>query len=54
MNFLSIKDDYKFLENLKIKKITYSQGDLLSCFKDKNREVFSKVKIVKKLGNHSL
>ena len=40
LNFLSIKNEQKFVESLQTKNISYRQGDILSCFKVKDRDVY--------------
>lgn len=54
LGYLSIKNEEKFLKNLDIKRINFSRSDLLICFKDKDRDVLSKVKIVRKIGNNAM
>ncbi len=50
LNFLSIKNEQKFIESLETKNISYRQGDILSCFKVKDRDVYEKMNIIKVTG----
>jgi hypothetical protein len=51
LNFLTIKNEQKFIENLETKNISYRHGDILGCFKLKDRDVFEKMNIIRVTGN---
>ncbi len=51
LSFLSIKNEQKFIENLETKNISYRHGDILGCFKVKDRDVFEKMNIIRVTGS---
>jgi hypothetical protein len=52
--FLFIKEELKFVQKLDEKGIKYTQGEILNCFKDKNRDVYEKISLVKITENERL
>lgn len=47
MAYLSLKNEDKFLKILDNKKIKYRQGEILSCFKKKDRDADERILIKK-------
>ena len=53
LNYFSVKDEEAFINRLTEYNIKYSQIDLVNCFRDSHRDVFTKMNLIKKKATNS-